>query len=174
MIERVISGGQTGGDQAGWRAAKAIGIATGGWMPRGFLTEDGPRPEFADLYGALEHLSPTYPPRTRDNVIDSFVTLWFGDPRSPGGRLTLGYAQARGKFTYVIETPGSEWTPAAIARHVANAFEQQEHFPRSLRGVGQTLNVAGNRESSAPGIGEWVERYLAEVFRLMAESGTGE
>ena len=49
MIDRVISGGQTGADQAGWRAAKASGIPTGGWMPKGFLTEDGPRPEFAGL-----------------------------------------------------------------------------------------------------------------------------
>ena len=33
MISRVISGGQTGADQAGWRAAKRCGIATGGeWM----------------------------------------------------------------------------------------------------------------------------------------------
>jgi hypothetical protein len=38
MIERVISGGQTGADQAGWRAARAAGIPTGGFMPKGFLT----------------------------------------------------------------------------------------------------------------------------------------
>src|SRR3954453_21838055 len=52
MLERVISGGQTGADLAGWRAARAAGIATGGWMPRGFWTEAGERPEFAELYGA--------------------------------------------------------------------------------------------------------------------------
>ena len=52
MLDKVISGGQTGADQAGWRAARAVGIPTGGWMPLGFLTEDSPRPEFADLYGA--------------------------------------------------------------------------------------------------------------------------
>lgn len=42
MIERVISGGQTGADQAALRAARACGIPTGGWAPRGWLTEDGP------------------------------------------------------------------------------------------------------------------------------------
>ena len=31
----------------------------------------------------------------------------------------------------------------------------------------KTLNVAGNRESGAPGIGEFVEEYLSEVFRLL-------
>ena len=30
MLERVVSGGQTGADQAGLRAARAFGIATGG------------------------------------------------------------------------------------------------------------------------------------------------
>jgi hypothetical protein len=29
MLDRVISGGQTGADQAGWRAAKQCGISTG-------------------------------------------------------------------------------------------------------------------------------------------------
>jgi hypothetical protein len=44
MLERIITGGQTGADQAGWRVAQAFGIRTGGGRPRGFLTEEGPRP----------------------------------------------------------------------------------------------------------------------------------
>ena len=44
----MISGGETGAEQAGWRAAEAIGVPTGGWMSKGFLTEEGPRPEFAE------------------------------------------------------------------------------------------------------------------------------
>jgi hypothetical protein len=78
MLDRIVSGGQTGADQAGWRAAKAAGIPTGGWMPLGFLTEDGPRPEFAGLYGAEECPTADYPARTRRNVIDSSATIWFG------------------------------------------------------------------------------------------------
>jgi hypothetical protein len=49
MIQRVISGGQTGVDQAALRAAKACGIPTGGWCPLGFLTEAGPMPALADF-----------------------------------------------------------------------------------------------------------------------------
>ena len=46
MIDLVIvSGGQTGADQAAWRAARTAGIATAGFMPLGYLTEDGPRPD---------------------------------------------------------------------------------------------------------------------------------
>jgi hypothetical protein len=41
MIEKVVTGGQTGADRGGWRAAQACGIATGGWMPPLFASEDG-------------------------------------------------------------------------------------------------------------------------------------
>jgi putative molybdenum carrier protein len=75
MIERILSGGQTGADQAGWRAARSAGIPTGGWMPSGFLTEDGPRPEFAELYGAVETVSGGYRRRTEANVCDRDATV---------------------------------------------------------------------------------------------------
>jgi hypothetical protein len=181
VIERVITGGQTGADQAGWRAAKSAGIETGGWMPKGFRTEgrvnhtgfltaDESHPEFADLYGAREHPSKEYPPRTRANVILGCVLIWFGDPKSRGGRLTLNTARERGiAFTYEVEHQGSEWQPEHVARHVANAFDQvARHFPR-VPASDRSIMIAGNRESSAPGIGEWVERYLAEVFRILTD-----
>jgi hypothetical protein len=38
MLEKIISGEQTGADQAGGRSAEACGLATDGWMTRGFLT----------------------------------------------------------------------------------------------------------------------------------------
>jgi hypothetical protein len=53
MIELVITGGHTGADQAGLRAARACGIPTGGWVPRGWLTEAGPAPWLAD-WGLIE------------------------------------------------------------------------------------------------------------------------
>jgi len=41
----------------------------------------------------------------------------------------------------------------------------------------RVLNVAGNRESTEPGIGEWVERFLVAVFnrlgRVRASSRRG-
>jgi hypothetical protein len=47
VLAKVISGGQRGADQAGWRAARALGIPTGGWMPLEFRTENGACPELA-------------------------------------------------------------------------------------------------------------------------------
>lgn len=168
QLDRLISGGQTGADQAGWRAAKAAGITTGGWMPKGFLTEDGPRPEFAELYGAAEHPSPKYPPRTRANVLMSDVTLIFDtspgnsiDELSAGSRLATEVCIKEGVPSLIVAVrlgePPSPRRPAAVRGWFAD---------RNWR----RINVAGNRESRAPGIGAWVEAYLAEVFRLLRES----
>jgi len=30
MLDKIISGGQSGADRAGWRAAKAFGVSSGG------------------------------------------------------------------------------------------------------------------------------------------------
>lgn len=81
----IISGGQTGADQGALVGAQRIGIKTGGWMPRGFLTECGPCPSLAEIYGLKEHPSPAYPPRTRQNVKDAHGTIWIGE------RDTFGY-----------------------------------------------------------------------------------
>jgi hypothetical protein len=102
MLERVISGFQTGADIAGIYAARAHGIPTGGAMPRGFLTEDGPRPDYAELYGAVELPTPSYPERTRRNVADGDGTLWFGDWHSPGGKATLDACRLRGKPFLIV------------------------------------------------------------------------
>src|ERR1700722_18120955 len=88
MIKLVISGGQTGGDLAGWKAAKTCGIATGGWMPDKFRNERGCQPEFEKLYGAKTYKGLDYRTRTQKNVMMSDATVFFGK-QSPGFGLTL-------------------------------------------------------------------------------------
>jgi hypothetical protein len=55
MLEKVVSGGQTGADQGGLRAARLAGIPTGGWAPKGWLVEssDGNRDVAAPWLGPL-------------------------------------------------------------------------------------------------------------------------
>jgi hypothetical protein len=155
QLERVISGGQTGADRAALAAAKAAGIPTGGWMPKGFRAQDGPRPELAELYGVREHSSDRYPPRTALNVKESDATLRFAtDWESPGEALTLAMCERYGR-PHLDVTPGGPLTPAdAAAWLVANRV--------------RTLNVAGNTERTSPGIEAFVTAFLAEVFRLLA------
>ncbi|KKL74176.1 hypothetical protein LCGC14_2067470, partial [marine sediment metagenome] len=85
MIKKVISGGQIGADMGGLFAAyTAPGIETGGWAPKGFRTEAGSKKILGAKYKLKETKSPTYPPRTKRNVLNSNGTVWFGSTKSPG------------------------------------------------------------------------------------------
>src|SRR5262249_40549454 len=91
MKLRIITGGQTGADQGALFAAKAKRGETGGFAAREWMTESGPAPWLAG-YGLVELEWGGYPARTRANVQEARAVLWFGNPHSPGGRLTLGLA----------------------------------------------------------------------------------
>lgn len=160
IIEKLISGGQSGVDIAAWDAAKKFGIETGGWLPRGFRTEYGPRPHYAVLYGARETESSEYPTRTRLNVYESDALAWFGDAHSRGGRLTLDLASQANIPVIVIPWVGARHkiTPHQLAWWIG-----QRPADKTV------ILVAGNRESIAPGIGAWVEGFMAEVFALMTQ-----
>ena len=67
MVERVIAGGQTGADQAGFAVAKRLGIPTGGYMPKDWLTDEGPQPNLAMIYGLEGIPTSAYPERTECN-----------------------------------------------------------------------------------------------------------
>ena len=62
MIEKVVSGGQTGVDRAGLDAAMEAGIPVGGYCPKGRLSEDGTVPE---CYPLIELTCGGYPPALR-------------------------------------------------------------------------------------------------------------
>lgn len=159
---KVITGGQTGADLAGWRAAKLRGLDTGGTMPAGFLAEDGPHPEYAAWYGAV-----ALPPapngsalkslhdRTVANVRDAGAVLLFAwGPRghaSAGSRLTIETAWDLDRPIVILDITAPQWPPVEAARWLI------AHRPGALL-------IAGNRESKAPGIGAAVEKYLIEVF----------
>jgi Circularly permutated YpsA SLOG family len=159
MVELVMSGGQTGADQAAWRAAVACNLPTGGWMPRDFLTEDGPRPEFAELYGAKEMRTPNYRLRTEQNVRDSDATIWFGTIDTPGAIATLNAIKVMGRPSKVILTDAM-----VLPSEIADWLSRNHAIKR--------LNVAGNRESMAPGSGARVEQFLIQVFRQITHPAT--
>jgi hypothetical protein len=156
QLERVISGGQTGADRAALAAARELGIPTGGWMPKGFRAHDGPRPEFATLYGVKEHASPRYPPRTALNVKESNATLRIATNwESPGENLTRKMC-ARYRRPHLDVTPDGPTTPVDVADWLART------------GV-RVLNVAGNAERTSPGIEAFATTFLLAVFRLLRE-----
>lgn len=155
MLEKLISGGQTGADQAAWRAARAFGVPTGGWMPQGFVTEDGPRPEFVEQYAAVElprASNPTWT-WTEQNVQDSDGTLWFGATTTAGAQATVGACYQFGKPCLPID-PGASFEPSHVAAWIAE---------NRIR----VLNVAGNGETEEPGIGARAEPFLIQVLEQL-------
>ena len=153
MLDRIISGGQTGADQAGLRAARVFGVATGGRVPSGFVTEGGPRPEFAQLYGLSD--VPADEPRTwyELNVHDSDATLWFGKTSTSSAQETVRASRRLGKPCMPVY-PAASFEPSHIVAWITE---------NEIR----TLNVAGNHESEAPGIGVRVEQFLGQVLQQL-------
>ena len=145
---KIVSGGQTGVDRAALDTAIELGIAHGGWCPRGRLAEDGRIPQ---RYHLTETDSPDYPVRTERNVIDSDATLILCRGKPSGGtELTLRLSERQQKPCLVVDLdrpPGL----AAVRRWLA------EHRV-------QTLNVAGPRESQSPQIGELASEFLRRLF----------
>jgi hypothetical protein len=151
MLTKIISGGQTGADLGGLRAGKQLGLATGGCIPRGFPTEDGPKPDLAREFGLREHTSPNYPPRTRANVKDSEGTLRFArNFESRGERCTLKFIEQYGKPSLDIDIDNPP------------AMEDVRGWLRTNKI--KVLNVAGNTEKQAPGIETFVTDYLVKVL----------
>lgn len=91
MIEKIISGGQTGADRAALDWAIENNVPHGGWCPKGRRAEDG----LIDAkYQLKETPSSHYPQRTEWNVRDSYGTVIFSlAERLSGGSLkTLEFA----------------------------------------------------------------------------------
>ena len=158
MLERVISGGQTGVDQAALRAARDCGIAIGGWCPPGRACEGGVIPSEFPLRETLNDRSPEAPDvprsqRTEWNVRDADATLILRAAHAhadPGTDVTARFAAQYGRATLtcdITDARGPEQIASWIGAHDV-----------------RTLNVAGPSESTAPGVGDAAYGLLREVF----------
>ena len=83
LIQKIISGGQTGADRAALDFAIEHGIPHGGWCPKGRLAEDG---MIDQRYQLKETSTSNYPERTEKNIQDSDGTVIF----TMTGKLTGG------------------------------------------------------------------------------------
>ena len=148
LVDRIVSGGQTGVDRAALDSAIAIGIDHGGWCPLGRIAEDGPIPE---CYLLKEHPSPKYSDRTKRNVIDSDATLVLYHSNLEGGSLkTLRYAEAVLKPCLRIRLTH----PGRIER------VREWLVCKNVR----TLNIAGPRASKEPEIYQVAFDYLVMLL----------
>ena len=87
MLDKIVSGGQTGADRAALDFAIKHKIPHGGWVPKGRLAEDGPIPS---KYKLTEMPTDNYKERTEQNVIDSDGTLIISHGKLTGGSAYTG------------------------------------------------------------------------------------
>lgn len=149
---QIVSGGQTGVDQAALQVAIDLGIEHGGWCPRGRRCESGRIPE---RFRLRESHSAKYWVRTEQNVVDSDATLILHrGPLSGGTAFTERMAIKHGRAVHCVDLaePVAEASAADVRRWLRH---------HSVR----VLNVAGPRESSAPGIYGHSYGFLIAIFR---------
>lgn len=160
-LEKIISGGQTGVDQAALRAARRSSIATGGWAPRCWMTLVGPQKELLSGFGLVEHEG-GYAARTEANVRDSDVTLRIASNfKSPGEKLTklCTFKYGKPRFDVFVDVKFGVEQFRELRFQTLLTFLQRYNV--------RALNVAGNSEQTSPGIGAVAEEFLVAVFRAL-------
>jgi hypothetical protein len=150
MIEKIVSGGQTGADRIGLDWAIWHDIPHGGWCPKFRKAEDGTIPP---QYLLTETPKSDYVQRTEWNARDSDGTLIFSlsDKLSRGSAKTAFFAERHGK-PYLHVHPGLSYRLAADVLQ----FVRDNNI--------KVLNIAGTRASKEPYIGKFVKQIMEYAF----------
>lgn len=157
---RIVSGAQTGVDQGALHAAIDLGLAWGGWVPKGWRTENG---TVASMFrpGMREHASSNYLGRTRQNVVDSHATLIVTNsyPISGGTLKTCIFCQEMQRSHFVVSLGDAEAERRVLA-WLSDILAQDQRRPF-------VLNVAGPRESKSRGIQKKTRRFLGKIANML-------
>jgi len=156
MIEKIVSGGQTGVDQAALLVASEIRLSIGGWCPKGGLDENGVC--ILQQYPFLKEATTINPDeRTKLNIRDSDGTLiivpsWpLSKKINDGTRLTIADAIRQQKPYLIVSL-----TEKHFATHTILQWLEQHDI--------KILNIGGPRESNAPGIHQEAYTLLQELL----------
>lgn len=158
MIEQIISGGQTGVDQAGLFVATEFEIPIGGWCPKGGLDENGQN--ILDKYPLFETNSPNPDDRTKLNIKKSDGTLVLVPnlplPKkiSDGTTLTIEHASNQNKPLLIINLSNATDASTRISKWI-----EENNI--------KVLNIAGPRESNSPGIYETACNLFKSIFPIL-------
>ncbi len=139
-LRKIISGGQTGVDRAALDSALDMNFPSGGWCPKSRRAEDG---VIDEKYPLCETPGPEYAQRTEANVQNSDGTLIItpgldSGPLSGGTAFTQQLADQHHKPCLIVDPDDPNATPVIVAWLEKHALT--------------TLNIAGPRESTSPGI----------------------
>lgn len=156
MIKKIISGGQTGADQAALDVAIELGIPHGGWVPKGRKTERGSLPA---KYQLQEMPTTNYPARTEQNVKDSDGTLIISHGELTGGSdFTRQMAEKHNKPWMHVD---ANQLSVEAAVQIVSAWVSGNEI--------KVLNVAGPRASKDPRIYTTTRQILKAVLSASNE-----
>lgn len=153
MVNKIISGGQTGADQAALDVAIKLGIPHGGSIPKGRITENGVLDE---KYELKEMATSNYNKRTEQNVIDADGTLIISH-----GKLTGGSDYTRAMAIY----HGRPFLHLDLNETFAFQAAERIRSWISEQGI-RTLNVAGPRASKDPDVYRSTVDILETAFYM--------
>ena len=161
MIKKIISGGQTGAEQAALDVAIELNIPHGGWIPKGRKTENGRLP---DKYHLKEISSINYPQRTELNILDSDGTLVisYGDLT---GEPALAQGLAKKHRRPCLHIDLNEMEPAQAAAVVCSWIDTREI---------EVLNVDGSRASKDSKMYEATRTLLKVVINRYLPQTVGD
>lgn len=154
---KIVSGAQTGVDQGGLHAAIDLGLDWGGWVPKGWRTEDGTveplfRPKMKECASA------NYLVRTKQNVVDSHATLIITNAYPlTGGTLKTRFFCQELMRPHLVVSLDEEDAEGKVRRWL-------EQFLLAEHPVPFVLNIAGPRESKARGIQMRTRRFLVKIL----------
>ncbi len=158
---KIISGGQTGADQGALEAAKQLGFPTGGCLPKGCLTLDGPRLDFIELYGMTEHKRAGYTSRTYDNVKNSDATIRFAMNFDSAGEIctknAIDYYRRQSLDITISYTPHN-----VFSDRFDRTFEEVADW--IIAGGYSVINVAGNSNNTASEMQSLVKEFMLEAL----------
>ena len=155
MIQKIVSGGQTGADRAALDFAIRHNITHSGWVPKGRKAEDGTLPY---KYHLQEMPTGEYSERTEKNILDSDGTLIISHGILTGGSaLTKELAKLYRKPWIHIDL---EATPYPKASSMIREWIRHNGI--------KVMNVAGAMASKDPKIYQAVTELLEAVKRVRA------
>lgn len=171
VIEKIVSGGQTGVDRAALDAALGVGMPIGGWCPSGRRAENGLIPA---KYPLKQTAARSYAVRTEWNVRDSDGTLIVVlNDISTGTRLTVNQARDQKKPSMIVHLR----PPTG-----PNLFTDENSLNEQIDSVVEwliahrirVLNVAGPRGSSHQNVYQESRRFVELLLeRVVSASPDG-
>lgn len=170
IIKKLISGGQIGADRAALEAAYDLGIRTGGWIPKGFLTSSGKDPILGSKFNLIElntnttNVSAMYIQRSMKNVDDADATIAFRLQPSNGTDKTIAYCYTK-KWKTIDNFDG---LPLYRPCLVITNFDDEQVNIENIRAFiikhnVNILNIAGHKD-------EVIEEFSLKVKLLLMKA----